>query len=182
VLPGDRHHGNPAAVALRRTPACRLLGFAHRDGLIDRIPAALVLVLAAPTMGVGGWWAFAHPSDGTYDLNEIPLAQALWSVGFVLLLRFRPRMDWIRRYRPLDRTVTIFNSLAVTIYLRHEIALVLSVPLIDSMWQVRAFELSLPLDSTWFQFGVARVLIAVAVLLVGWVEDVAAKKPPRLLP
>jgi hypothetical protein len=26
------------------------------------------------------------------------------------------------------------------------------------------------------------VLIAVAVLLVGWVEDVAAKKPPRLLP
>jgi hypothetical protein len=50
------------------------------------------------------------------------------------------------------------------------------------MWQVRAFELSLPLDSTWFQFGVAWVLIAVAVLLVGWVEDVAAKKPPRLLP
>ncbi|MDX6312364.1 MAG: hypothetical protein QOF44_1828 [Streptomyces sp.] len=70
----------------------------------------------------------------------------------------------------------------MTIYLRHEIALVLSVPLIDSMWQVRAFELSLPLDSTWFQFGVARVLIAVAVLLVGWVEDIAAKKPPRLLP
>ncbi|MFE2428141.1 acyltransferase [Streptomyces sp. NPDC059373] len=163
--------------------ACWLLGFAHRDGLIDRVPAALVLLLAAATMGVGGWWAFAHPSDGTYDLNEIPLAQALWSVGFVLLLlRFRPRMDWIRRCRPLDRTVTIFNSRAVTIYLWHEIALILSVPLIDAMWQVRAFELSLPLDSMWFQFGVAWVLIAVAVLLVGWVEDVAAKKPPRLLP
>jgi hypothetical protein len=91
-------------------------------------------------------------------------------------------MDWVRRIRPLDRTVTIFNSRAVTIYLWHEIALIASVPLIDLMWQVRAFELSLPLDCMWFQLGVAWVLIAVAVLLVGWVEDVVAKKRPRLLP
>jgi hypothetical protein len=91
-------------------------------------------------------------------------------------------MDWVRRIKPLDRTVTIFNSRAVTIYLWHEIALIVSVPLIDLMWQVRAFELSLPLDSMWFQFGVAWVLIAVAVLGVGWIEDVAAKQRPRLLP
>ena len=76
----------------------------------------------------------------------------------------------------------IFNSRAVTIYLWHEIALIVSVPLIDLMWQVRAFELSLPLDSMWFQFGVAWVLIAVAVLGVGWIEDIAAKQRPRLLP
>lgn len=163
--------------------ACWMLGFAHRDGLVDRMSAAVVLLLAAAAMTAGGWWAFTHLSDGTYDLNEIPLAQALWSVGFVLLLlRFRPDMNWIRRYRPLDRTVTVFNSRAVTIYLWHEIALIVSVPLIDLMWQVRAFELSLPLDSMWFQFGVAWILIAVAVLLVGWVEDVAARKPPGLLP
>lgn len=163
--------------------ACWLLGFAHRDGLIDRRHAGLVLLLAAAPMAFGGWYAFTHQSDGSYDLNEIPLAQAFWSVGFVLLLlRFRPDMDWVRRIKPLDRTVTIFNSRAVTIYLWHEIALIVSVPLIDLMWQVRAFELSLPLDSMWFQFGVAWVLIAVAVLGVGWVEDVAAKKRPRLLP
>jgi hypothetical protein len=162
--------------------ACWVLGFAHRDGLIDRLPTALVL-LAAATMSFGGRYALTHRSDGTYDLNEIPPAQAFWSVGFVLLLlRFRPGMDWIRRIRPLDRTVTVFNARAVTIYLWHEIALIVSVPLIDLMWQVRAFELSLPLASMWFQFGVAWVLIAVAVLLVGWVEDVAARKPPRLLP
>lgn len=162
---------------------CWLLGFAHRDGLVDRLHPGVVLLLAAATMAFGGWYGLTHQSDGSYDLNEIPLAQAFWSVGFVLLLlRFRPDMDWVRRIKPLDRTVTIFNSRAVTIYLWHEIALIVSVPLIDLMWQVRAFELSLPLDSMWFQFGVAWVLIAVAVLLVGWVEDVAAKKRPRLLP
>ncbi len=31
-------------------------------------------------------------------------------------------------------------------------------------------------------FGVGRVLIAVFVLVCGWVEDVAAKRKPRLLP
>jgi hypothetical protein len=31
-------------------------------------------------------------------------------------------------------------------------------------------------------FGIGWVLIAVFVLVCGWVEDVAAKKKPRLLP
>jgi hypothetical protein len=162
---------------------CWLLGFAHRDGLIDRLRTGLAPAIAAAVMAAGGWWAFHHLSGGSYDLNEIPLGQALWSVGFVLLLlRFRPRMDWLGRIRPLDRLVSVFNARAVTIYLWHEVALVISVPLIDLMWQVRAFELSLPLDSMWFQFGVAWVLIAVAVILFGWVEDVAARRKPRLWP
>jgi hypothetical protein len=60
--------------------------------------------------------------------------------------------------------------------------LMTSVPLIDLMWNVPAFERDLPLDSMWFQFGVAWVLIAAAVALFGWVEDIAAKRGPRLLP
>jgi hypothetical protein len=37
-------------------------------------------------------------------------------------------------------------------------------------------------DSQWFLFGVGRLLIAVLVLLCGWVEDVAARGKPGLLP
>jgi hypothetical protein len=47
---------------------------------------------------------------------------------------------------------------------------------------VPAFEKYLPLESQWFMFGVGWLLIAVFVLLCGWVEDVAARKKPRLLP
>ncbi|MFF5568359.1 acyltransferase [Streptomyces sp. NPDC012623] len=162
---------------------CWLLGFAHRDGVLDRLRPAAVPAVALPLMAVGAWWAFGHEVDGTYDLDDIPLAQALWSAGFVLLLlRFRPGFGGPARWPLADRVVRVFNARAVTVYLWHEVALMASVALIDLMWDIPAFERDLPLASTWFQFGVAWVLIAVAVALFGWVEDVAAKRSPRLLP
>ncbi|MFD3585635.1 acyltransferase family protein [Streptomyces sp. NPDC058683] len=167
---------------------CWILGFAHRDGVLQRMKPALAVVASLAAMGYGGWYAFSHQADfGTYDLDENPLAQAFWSAGFVLLLMwakayFRIDFAWLTRFRRLDRTVTVFNARAVTIYLWHEIALILAVPLIDQMWNVPAFEKWLPLDSQWFMFGVGWILIAVFILLCGWVEDVAAKKKPRLLP
>ncbi|MEU1708352.1 acyltransferase [Streptomyces sp. NPDC005706] len=167
---------------------CWILGFAHRDGVLQRMRPALVGVLALAALGYGGWYALAHRAEsGTYDLDENPLAQAFWSAGFVTPLmwakaRFRIDFAPLTRFRRLDRTVTVFNARAVTIYLWHEIALILAVPLIDRFWDVPAFERYLPLDSQWFMFGVGWVLIAVAVPACGWVEDVAAGKKPRLIP
>ncbi|MFD8721915.1 acyltransferase [Streptomyces sp. NPDC059629] len=167
---------------------CWILGFAHRDGVLQRMKPALVVVGSLAALGYGGWYAFSHQADfGTYDLDENPLAQAFWSAGFVMLLMwakayFKIDFAWLARFEKLDRTVTIFNARAVTIYLWHEIALILAVPLIDQMWNVPAFEKWLPLDSQWFMFGVGWILIAVFVVLCGWVEDVAAKKKPELLP
>lgn len=167
---------------------CWLLGFAHRDGVLSRLKPVLVLVLSCAAMAYGAWYAFTHQADfGSYDLDDNPLAQAFWSAGYVLLLMwakayFRIDFAWLGRFRRLDRTVTVFNARAVTVYLWHEIALILAVPLIDLCWDVPAFEKYLPLDSQWFMFGVSWILIAVFVLLCGWVEDVAAKRRPRLLP
>ncbi|MFE9810830.1 acyltransferase [Streptomyces sp. NPDC005548] len=167
---------------------CWLLGFAHRDGVLQRLRPAAVVVASLAALAYGGWFAFAHRSEfGTYDLDEIPLAQAFWSAGFVtLLLYFKAYYDvdfaWLTRFRRLDRTVTIFNARAVTIYLWHEIALILAVPLIDQFWKVPAFEKWLPLESQWFMFGIGWVLIWIAIALFGWVEDVAARKKPKLLP
>ncbi|MFQ3556223.1 acyltransferase family protein [Streptomyces gramineus] len=167
---------------------CWILGFAHRDGVLRRLKPAPAVAASLAAMGYGAWYAFSHQADfGTYDLDENPLAQAFWSAGFVLLLMWAKeyhRIDFtgLTRFRRLDRTVTVFNARAVTVYLWHEIALILAVPLIDRMWDVPAFEKWLPLDSQWFMFGVGWILIAMFVLLCGWVEDVAAKKKPRLLP
>jgi hypothetical protein len=57
-----------------------------------------------------------------------------------------------------------------------------SVPLIDAMWESRALAATLPLDSAGFQFAVTWMLIGVVVALFGWVEDVAARGRPKLLP
>ncbi|MFJ8597226.1 acyltransferase [Streptomyces shenzhenensis] len=167
---------------------CWILGFAHHDGVLQRIRPAAVVALSLAALGYGGWYAVAHQAEfGTYDLDENPLAQAFWSAGFVALLMwakayFRIGFARLTRLRRTDRLVTVFNARAVTIYLWHEIALVLAVPLIDRFWNVPAFERYLPLDSQWFLFGIGWILIAVFVLLCGWVEDVAARKRPRLLP
>ncbi|MGP2436522.1 acyltransferase family protein [Streptomyces sp. JW3] len=167
---------------------CWVLGFAHRDGVLARLKPFAVVALSLAALGYGGWYALAHQAEyGTYDLDDIPLAQAFWSAGFVTLLMYskaRLNVDFagLARFRRLDRLVTVFNARAVTIYLWHELALILAVPLIDQFWKVPAFETYLPLESQWFMFGVGWVLIAVFVLACGWVEDVAGRKRPRLLP
>ncbi|MER6953029.1 acyltransferase [Streptomyces sp. NPDC000618] len=167
---------------------CWMLGFAHRDGVLQRMKPALVVVVSLAAIAFGGWYAFTHQAEfGTYDLDENPLAQAFWSAGFVMLLMwakayFGIDFAWLTRFRRTNRIVTVFNARAVTIYLWHEIALILAVPLVDQFWNVPAFEKYLPLESQWFMFGVGWLLIGVFVLLCGWVEDVAARKKPRLLP
>ncbi|MFK0022392.1 acyltransferase family protein [Streptomyces sp. NPDC090798] len=167
---------------------CWLVGFAHREGVLQRLKPALVILASLALLAYGGWYAFAHQAEfGTYDLDEVPVAQTFWSAGFVTLLMYfkaycNVDFAWLARFKRLDRIVTIFNGRAVTIYLWHEIALVLAVPLIDQFWKVPAFEKWLPLESQWFMFGIGWVLIWIAIPLVGWVEDVAAKKKPKLLP
>ncbi|MFI6339514.1 acyltransferase family protein [Streptomyces sp. NPDC050535] len=167
---------------------CWLVGFAHREGVLQRLKPPLVVVASLAALAYGGWYALAHQAEfGTYDLDEVPLAQAFYSAGFVtLLMYFKAYYDvdfaWLARFKRLDRIVTIFNGRAVTIYLWHEIALILAVPLVDQFWKVPAFEKWLPLESQWFMFGIGWVLIWIAIPLFGWVEDVAAKKRPRLLP
>jgi hypothetical protein len=68
-----------------------------------------------------------------------------------LLMYFEARLGvdfaGLTRFRRLDRLVTVFNARAVTIYLWHEIALILAVALIDQFWKVPAFEAYLPLES-----------------------------------
>ncbi|MFJ8021325.1 acyltransferase family protein [Streptomyces sp. NPDC096311] len=167
---------------------CWLVGFAHREGVLQRLKPALVILASLALLAYGGWYTFAHQTEfGTYDLDEVPVAQTFWSAGFVTLLMYfkayyNVDFAWLARLKRLDRIVTIFNGRAVTIYLWHEIALVLAVPLIDQFWKVPAFEKWLPLESQWFMFGIGWVLIWVAIPLVGWVEDVAARKKPKLLP
>jgi hypothetical protein len=151
-----------------------VLGFAHRDGALRRIPLPALVGLAGGAMLLGAAYGLVHPDeDAGYDLNEIPLAQSLWSLGAVLLLlRPSPSMAWLDRTPLLGRLVTLLNARAVTVYLWHEIALVLAVPIDDR----------LGLESTAALFGTAWVLIGAAILLVGPVEDLAAGRRPRLLP
>nr|WP_280175128.1 acyltransferase [Micromonospora cremea] len=169
--------GGPAdsvLTALATFGACWLLGFAHRDGQLQRLRLRSLLALAALCLGLAVGWLATHPDAGL-DLNDIPVAQAFWSLGIVLLLmRVSPSMAWLARIRPLDRLVTALNSRALTIYLWHNAAIAVCFAVGDLLGVWRFGKLG--------YLVVALVLLTGLVLALGWIEDLSARRPPRLLP
>ncbi|MDR7278482.1 acyltransferase family protein [Catenuloplanes atrovinosus] len=153
-----------------------MLGFAHRDGDLRRLPGPVTIALSAACVaGALGWWWRA--GDG--GIAELPLAYAIFSAGLTLvLLRWTPPTGWLRRVPPLDGLVTLVNARAVTIYLWHNPAITAALAVADA---VALWNLGTVAGETG-TVVIALALLAGAVLAVGWVEDVAARRPPRLLP
>ncbi|MFG1800951.1 acyltransferase family protein [Micromonospora carbonacea] len=156
-----------------------LLGFAHHDGLLRRT-ANRVLVPAALALGVAGAaWIVTHPGPRGYDLNDIPLGNALWSAAFILVAigRAPASAAWVDRSAVAGRAVTVLNRRALTVYLWHMPFVVALTPLVDVVgWSHQ--------DPVGLAIRVVLVfaLVGAVTALVGWVEDVAARRPPELFP
>jgi peptidoglycan/LPS O-acetylase OafA/YrhL len=156
-----------------------LLGFAHHDGLLRRLPGRVLVPVAVALGGAGMGWIVTHPGPRGLDLNDIPLGNALWSAAFILLVigRAPATADWVDRSAVFGRAVTVLNRRALTVYLWHMPFVVLLTPLVGLVgWSVR--------DPVGLAVRVVLVfaLVGLVALLVGWVEDVAAGRPPELLP
>ncbi|MFE6821608.1 acyltransferase [Streptomyces sp. NPDC057690] len=169
--------------------SCWVLGFAHQEGLLARIPRYAAVSCSALVMAFGLWWASGHLGPDGWDLNDIPLAQAAWSFGFVvILLQYSP--SWQELPSGLarwDRLITLSNNRAVTIYLWHNLLIMATVPIIDLAYGLPFMETGGAtdfLDSTYmlWMFVLVWPLIAVMILATGWIEDIAAKRKPRLWP
>ncbi|MBW8738970.1 MAG: acyltransferase [Streptomyces turgidiscabies] len=167
---------------------CWVLGFAHHEGLLRKIPRYVSVSCAAPLMAFGIWWASGHKGPDGWDLNDIPLAQATWSFGFVvILLQYSPSWQELPgRLARWDRLVTLSNNRAVTIYLWHNLLIMATVPLIDRVYDLPFMSDGLvsALDSTYnlWMFVLVWPLIGLTILLLGWIEDAAAKRGPRVWP
>ena len=162
---------------------CWMLGFAHHDNLIRTVALRKIVPIAIALMTIGLGYALTHqdPVSG-YDLDEIPLGVCFWGTGAVLLLlRFYPDFSWLARVRVLDKLVSAINARAMTIYLWNNPAIFLSVPLAQLFTWTRAW------DDGGVRGGATQLLltcllIVLAVLMFGWVEDVAAKRRVRINP
>ncbi|MGW0289587.1 acyltransferase family protein [Streptomyces tuirus] len=184
TLPGDRI---PSALTDFSTfGACWILGMAHQEGILRRLPRYIVPSVA-PLIALAGLWYALHHDFGTgNDLDSMPLAQALWSFGTVfLLLHLSPSWtEWPRRLRPFAGTITLLNSRAVTIYLWHNTCILIAATLWDQLWGFPLLEQHVPglLESIWPVLILVWLLIGCCVLTFGWAEDLAAKQRPRLWP
>lgn len=159
---------------------CWLLGFAHRDGDLRRLkPLAVAGLAAACTLPTLLYVIAQHGPDGL-DLVPFPLAHALYSMGFVLvLLRISPPMQWLARVPLAQRAVAALNNRAVTIYLWHNVVITVAIVIGDhlDLWEFHSGALIYLVFS-----AIALTMLAGAVLAFGWVEDLAARRPPRLRP
>jgi peptidoglycan/LPS O-acetylase OafA/YrhL len=166
--------------------SCWMLGFAYQRGFLQALPRIITPLVAVAIMCLGFWWAATHLPENGWDLGQIPLAQALWSFGFVvLLLRISPSWSALPGpLRPFDKAITLINNRAVTIYLWHIPLLIAIEPLMELLWNAPFLADTVPglVDSQWLQFAGVWVLLGLTILAVGWVEDVAASRPPRLWP
>ncbi|MGY5058065.1 acyltransferase family protein [Streptomyces sp. 900105755] len=168
---------------------CWILGFAHQEGTLARVPRYAAVSLSCLVMAAGLWWASGHQGPDGWDLNDIPLAQACWSFGaVVVLLQYAPSWRELPRgLRHWDRLITLSNNRAVTIYLWHNMLITATVPIIDEAYNLpfmNSDRASGLLDSTYgfWMFVVVWPLIVVAVVAFGWVEDVAAGRGARVWP
>jgi peptidoglycan/LPS O-acetylase OafA/YrhL len=174
--------GLPAGTVIRDFAlyfGCWLLGFAHHDGMLQRMPRRLLFGLAATAATLGAAWFLTHPGPRGYDLNDIRLGNGLWSTAFVLLvLGLAPATaSWVDRLRRVGRTVTFLNRRAVTIYLWHMPVVVGFAALLTPLGLWTRDPAGIVLRVLLVAAGVALPVAA-----FGWVEDLAARRRPVALP
>jgi peptidoglycan/LPS O-acetylase OafA/YrhL len=151
-----------------------VLGFARHTRLLDRVPF-WACGAAAVILGISGYaWGAGHAAFPFAD----PIAETLWGTGFVLVaLRARPTLAWLDRFPRLARLVSAFNARAITIYVWQLPVLFLTGALLQ-----QAGITPLTTEMKVASLLVGAPLTALAVLCVGWVEDVAARRKPALVP
>ncbi|MEU4562326.1 acyltransferase family protein [Actinoplanes sp. NPDC023936] len=158
--------------------ACWLAGFAHRDGRLGRAHPVLVVGAFAALAGLGLRWLVQGHEETGWDLNEVSEAQAVYSLAFVLLLlRWQPPIEKLVAAPVVDRLVNLLNARAVTVYLWHGVAIAAVWPILAAiaMEDLGSFEAPVTL-------GITFAVTALAVVLFGWAEDLAARRRPRLWP
>ncbi|MFI5807798.1 acyltransferase family protein [Streptomyces sp. NPDC051561] len=168
--------------------SCWILGFAHNEGTLKKLKPYMIPTFAAVLMSLGLWWAGTHIGEAGWNFDEIPTANGLWSLGFcAILLHYSPSwQEFPDKLKGFDTPITLANNRAVTIYLWHEMAIMLAIPIIDQMWGLPVIgDLVSPYLGKLYQvlmFLFAWPLIALFIASFGWTEDFAAKRKPRLWP
>ena len=164
----------PALIDFCTYATCWMLGMAYRDGTLRKLHPVLLTLLGAVAIAGGVAWTM-YKSRGL-DVDGVPLGQALLSAGVVILvLVVSPGMAWLDRIPLLGGLLTVIADRALTIYFCFPVALA-AAPLVDARLGFAAAK-----DPRIHAITCA-CLILVGVLVFGWIEDLAARRPPRLFP
>ncbi|HZM79136.1 MAG TPA: acyltransferase [Candidatus Limnocylindrales bacterium] len=149
-----------------------MLGFARHTGLLDRLSWKVCGAIAAALGAAAGAWALFVTPD---VVTEMFIGTAF----VVILMRLHPSMQWLTRLPKLKNAIAALNARAVTIYVWH-------LPVLFAAGTIVATLSGLdPLNDTLgktFAITLGTVFLVVAVMGTGWIEDLAARRRPMLIP
>jgi peptidoglycan/LPS O-acetylase OafA/YrhL len=154
-----------------------MLGFARYTGLLEKLSArtcALIVAVLAVTAAV--WGVVAAPPAAS--MFQVQMAEALWGTAVVLILmRIKPSMQWLRRFPKLSALISALNARAVSIYIWH-LPVLLVVGAILGVFGIDPFSM----EGRAAALPIGAVLLTLTVASVGWIEDLAAKRKPTIVP
>lgn len=154
-----------------------LLGFARYSGMLDRLSGKTTAWVCAGIAAVAAVWGLFATSQTAWSLN-MHMAEALWGTAVVLaLMRVKVSMQWLERFPRLTATIKVLNARAVSIYIWH-LPVLLVAGAILGLLNIDPFSW----EGRFAALPIGAALLAVAVVAVGWIEDLAAKRRPRILP
>jgi chitinase len=156
-----------------------LIGFAYHDNRIQTMSWPWLIIVALILMGAG-LAGTLHADDVTAaHLAGLPVANSLWGAAVVILLlrlyggrASRPGSTWVRTM------LAAVQGRALTIFLWSFPAFLISGALLSRYGSSPQTDAEAVIQQT----VVALALIMIPVLLLGWLEDLAIGRSPRLNP
>lgn len=152
-----------------------MLGFAYHDGWFSRLSRRNRFVLAALFAALSAAWVTTQAVPGSVVNASYP-AHLFVGLGWLFIaLAFEGELAAsVRSYPRLASVVNWINSRALSIYLWHAAGL---FSMNQLLWTSEHSALARQSLSVLIVLAVTFV----GVLLFGWLEDLAARRPPRLL-
>lgn len=153
-----------------------MLGVLHRDGRLRRfdvVDYALIAIIAA---AAAISWYGTQPIHNKVVNNSHPMHLLVGLFWLAIMLAASGPIERAARSATLRPAVHLLSRRSLTIYLWHPAGIVLSYRTVDRI----------PLDIAILDDALLIVLVpcttAVAVVAFGWIEDLAGKRRPQLLP
>jgi peptidoglycan/LPS O-acetylase OafA/YrhL len=154
-----------------------VLGYGVRLGWFDRLGArgcALVMLAGA---AVAAWYLHGHPLPDN-DPNASNIALFFLGIPWLFgLFALRAPLSRFANARPVASIIDFMSARALTIYLWHLIALAI----VFGIAQRAGWEMTPDREDLLLGLTVVPVTM-LFVLAIGWLEDVAARRPPQIWP
>ena len=152
-------------------------GFCHRDGRFAGISPRRFLLMATGAGAAAALWLTTQPTPGRVVNDSHPAHLLVGAMWLLLAMATQRQLGWLAQRRGIARIVRFLTRRSLTIYLWHSAAIVLAYHALDRLQP--NFPKS---ESVVAIVAIVGGLTLIAVLGVGWIEDLAGRRSPLIWP